>query len=217
MSKTDAILTVDVSDAMEKIDKLKWQMSDKQARQLHDRVIRATGRKVKGIVSTQVPKKYHIKKRVVAADIGRPKMNPGGATGNLSCSIPIEGVKHIIGGKTFPAKGGRHGWTGIKAGKRYKIRTQIVKGQTSVLPEEMKAQGGNPPFRNLSASRLNGATFTRELGVGFPPNNLPLSRVVGLAVPQMPVNRSEEDVQGEIGKYMLNQIDREFRRIMSGR
>lgn len=208
----NAYLQIDVSDAKRKMDRLSACLTKDEMIKLEERVIRRTARRVKGIVATEVPKKYHIKSSAVRKDIKRPQYGRG-ALGGIQCSIPIEGERHIIGGKTFTAAGGRHGWKGIRAGKRYKIKAQIVKGQTSVLPENMDP-GKNPPFRNLSAPRLNNAAFTRGQMAGFPPDNLPLVRVVGIATPQMPMNRSEEDVQGEIGDYMDKRIDAEFNYIM---
>lgn len=206
-------LDIDVSDAQAKIQALSLALSPKELKQLNYRVVSRTGKKVKGIVSTDVPKRYHIKKNIVARDIRRPRM--GNTSGvSVSCSIPIEGKRHIIGGNTFPARGGRHGWNGIVGGKRYKIATQIVKGQQTILPETMGHQGGTPPFRNLGARKLNNATYNRAAGAGFPPKNLPLVRVVGLAVPQMPLNRAEDDVQKDIRDFMIKRIDQEFANIM---
>lgn len=204
-----AYIDIDVSDAKAKMDSLRSALTPEQMKKLEYRVIRSTGKKVKGIVSSDVPRRYHIRKGVVARDIRRPRMGNSSAS-TISCSIPIEGMRHIIGGNTFPARGGRHGWNGISAGKRYKIATQIVKGQQTILPEVMSHQGGTPPFRNLGAKKLNNATFNRAGGAGFPPNNLPIVRVTGLAVPQMPMNRAKDDVQEDISSYMLKRIDHEF-------
>lgn len=206
-------LDIDITDAKQKMETLRAVLSEREMRQLSYRVLRRTGAKVKSIVSTDVPKKYHIQKGTVASDIRSPRMGNIGA-GEISCCIPIEGKRHIIGGKTFPAKGGRHGWKNIKGGKRYKITAQIIKGETSVLPETIKDQGGNPPFRNLGARKLNNATFTRAPGVGFPPDNLPIVRVAGLAVPQMPMNRAEDDVQNDVRNHMMDRIEKEYANII---
>lgn len=204
-------LEIDVSDAKRKMDMLSLALTKDEMVKLEERVIRRTAKRVKTIVAKEVPKKYHIKNSAVRKDIKRPQY--GHSMGGIQCSIPIEGERHIIGGKTFTAAGGRHGWKGIVAGKRYKIKAQIIRGKASVLPETMGA-GDNPPFRNFSAPRLNNAAFTRAKSAGFPPNNLPLTRVVGIATPQMPLNRSADDVQDEIGDYMDKRIDAEFNYIM---
>lgn len=209
MAGRNSVFTVDVSDVQAKLNQLRPLMTEENAKAFERRVVSETGKKVKSIVSTDVPKKYHIKKGVVASDIKRPRM--GGGAGEIACSIPIEGKKHIIGGKVFPARGGRKGWKGIRAGKRYKITASIVKDHRSTLPTAMSDQGGNPPFRNLSAPDLNRATFVRKPGAGSPPHNTPLARVVGLAVPQMPMNRSQDEVQKDIQEYMIKRIEHNFK------
>lgn len=207
-------MDVDISDAQKKIAALRAVHTPQEMNKILKRALGRTGRQVKGIVSTEVPKKYNIKKRVVAQDIGYPRTS-GQAGADISCCIPITGVRHIIGGKTFPARGGRHGWKGIKAGVRYKITTQIIKGKYSVLPESMDRQGNNPPFRNLGAKRLNNATYTRAAGAGFPPDNKPLGRVTGLAVPQMPMNLAKDEVQDRIRETLQKRLEAEHRYIIS--
>jgi len=208
-------LYIDATDAQRKIQQLSLQLSERELQTLAYRVVKRTGSRVKGIVSSDVPKKYHIKKNVVAADIGGPRMGGSAGAGEAMCTIPIDGKRHIIGGKTFTARGGRKGWNGIKGGKRYKITTQIIKGKTSVLPGEMEKLGGNPPFRNLSAAKLNNAVFTRRRsGPGFPPGNFPLARVVGPAVPQMPMNRAQDDVQEDIASFMMQRIEHEYKQMI---
>ncbi len=211
----DLQVNLDVSDVKDLMTKLRTVYTEEQAKKMIKHALNRTGRKVKSIVKTEVPKSYHITKSVVGKDIRSPISRIDNA-GNPTCTIPIVGTKHIIGGKTFPARGGRHGWKGIQKGKRYKIQTQILKGKTSVLPEEMGDQGGHPPFRNLGAKRLNNATFTRSKGAGFPPNNLPIARVVGVAVPQMPMNRSEEDIQEEIVEHLKKRLIAEHELAIKG-
>ncbi len=206
-------ITIDTSDVNALMRRLRTIHSEENMKKLMERAIRRTGSKVKTIVKKDVPKKYHITSAQVGKDIKTMQM--GNAAQGPACTIPIIGVRHIIGGKTFRASGGRHGWNGIKAGKRYKIKTQIIKGQTVSLPTEMKDLGGNPPFRNLSAKRLSSATFTRAAGAGFPPKNTPIRRVVGIATPQMPLNRSEAEVQEDIVTFLAQRMEHEHAYIMA--
>lgn len=211
-----ATVRIDTSDAARKMRMLSAALSPNQMKQLERRVLRRTGRRVKTIVKREVPKEYHITPTVVGKDIKPMRMGGAGVGGgDVSCAIPIEGKRHIIGGKTFPARGGRHGWKGVFTGKRYKITAQIVRGVSSTLPTAMDDKGGNAPFRNYDAARLNNATFARHAGAGMPPNNKPISRVVGIAVPQMPMNRAEHAVQGEIGDFMQKRVEAEFNFIIS--
>lgn len=211
-----ATVRIDASDAARKMRMLSAVLSPNQMKQLEKRVLLRTGRKVKTIVKREVPKKYHITSGVVGKDIKPMQMGGAGVGGgDVSCAIPIEGKRHIIGGKTFTARGGRHGWNGVRIGKRYKITAQIVRGVSSTLPTSLVEHNGNPPFRNYNAAKLNNATFVRRPSAGFPPKNTPISRVVGIAVPQMPMNRAEHEVQGEIGDYMKERMDVEFNFIIS--
>lgn len=211
----DLQISLDTDDVQQLIKKLRTVYTEEQAKKMVKRALTRTGKKVKAIVKTEVPKSYHITKAVVGKDIKAPIVRTD-ALQNPTCTIPIVGTKHIIGGKTFTARGGKPGWTGVRGGKRYKIRAQIVKGKTSVLPTEMSRQGGNPPFRNTSASKLNKAVFTRPKGVGFPPKNLPIARVVGVAVPQMPMNRSEADIQEEIVEHLKKRLIAEHELAIKG-
>lgn len=209
-----ASIQIDTSDAVRKMRMLSAALSPNQMKQLERRVMLRSGRKVKTIVKKEVPKEYHITPGIVGKDIKPMQMGSVG-TGDVSCTIPIEGKRHIIGGKTFPARGGRHGWKGVFAGKRYKITAQIVRGQSSTLPTAIGNQDDHAPFRNYDAARLNNATFVRRPSAGMPPNNTPISRVVGVAVPQMPMNRAEHAVQEEIGDFMQKRVEAEFNFIIS--
>lgn len=212
-AKTVGNIYIDTSDVNELFSQLRAIHTKDNMDKLMQRAIRRTGSRVKTIVKKDVPQKYHITSSQVGKDIKSPQM--GGGAAGPSCTIPIIGVRHIIGGKTFSASGGRHGWKGIVAGKRYKIKAQIIKGKTSVLPETIAEQGGNPPFRNLSAKRLNKAVFTRQKGAGFPPKNTPIGRVVGIATPQMPLNRSEQEVQEDIINFLAKRMEHEHAYMMA--
>ena len=78
------------------------------------------------------------------------------------------------------------------------------------MPDKMGSYGGEPPFRNLG-SKLGKKTFTRAGKA-----RLPIMKVVGIAIPQMPMNRSEDDVQEDIKIYMQKRIEYEFQRVIAG-
>lgn len=200
-------LDVDISDAKDMIDALRAVHTEHEMNQLLYRAFQRTGAKVKTILKTELPKEYEVKPTWVGSHVGSPKTQLGGGGLGVSCSIPIDGARGSIGGR-FNASGGAHGWNATR-GRRYKINAKIVKGQSSTLPSEMSHQGGNPPFRNLG-SRLGGATFTR---VGE--DRLPIARVVGLGVPQMPLNRSEDDVQDSIMETLMKRLEHEHAYIIS--
>lgn len=200
-------LDLDISDAKEKIEALRKVHTEAEMKKLLRRAITRTSGRVRTILKTEIPKDYEVKPTWVASHVGNPRMTDGGSIG-VGCVIPIDGHRGSIGGR-YRASGGAHGWNAVKRGKRYKINARIVKGGASTMPKQMSHQGGNPPFRNLG-SKLGGATFTR---VGK--ERFPIARVVGLGVPQMPLNRSKDDVQEEIGSYLQKRLEAEHNFIIS--
>lgn len=214
---------VDMRDIKAKMQMLGTVLSEKEINQLQTRVLRDTGKEVKDIASEEVPEEYYIRASTVRKDIKRMQMSNANS-GHAQCCIPIEGERHIIGGKTIPAVGGSAGFISIShgkggrqfRGKRYKIYARILQDKFSVLPEEMTDQGGRPPFRNLTADKLHGGVYTRIEDAGLPPKprNLPIARVAGLAVPQMVLNRASDDIQERIHDRATEAVESEFRKIM---
>ena len=199
---TDRVIKVDMSDARALIEGLRAVHTKKEFETLMSRACRKTAGRVRKILRDELPKDYHVKKNAISKAVKSPKMQrmPGMA---VSCCIPIEGTRLAIGGD-FSATGGRKGWKGITPGKRYKIKAKIVKTGQSVLPVEMKRQGGKPPFRNLSARKLNNVAFTRSGD-----ERLPIDKIVGIAIPQMPMNRSEDRVQQDVKEYLTARLEHE--------
>lgn len=204
-------LNIDISDTKELFSALRAVHTRQNFEKLMRSAIIRTGKHVKTIVSRDVPKHYEVTQKQVRQHIGGVRVGKDLGTLGIGCSIPIDG-KHLSIGGGFKASGGARGWSGIEKGKRYKITAKIVKSGPSTLPEEMKNQGGQPPFRNLSARKLNGVTFTRVSG----DKGAKIAKVVGLSVPQMPVNRAEDDVQRDTVEYLMKRMEHEHERVMKG-
>ena len=162
---------------------------------------------MKTILKQDIPQDYEVKPAWVGSHVKSPRTQMVGGRLGVSCCIPIDGTRASIGGR-YSATGGAHGWNAVHR-KRYKINAKMLKGKTSTLPEEMSHQGGNPPFRNLG-SKLGGATFTR-----VSKERLPIVRVVGLSVPQMPLNRSRDEVQEDIMDTLMKRLEHEHAYIMN--
>ena len=194
-------LYIDTGQADELFRQMKSVLGPDVAERVMQSAIRKTGTRTKKIVAEAVSTEYNITKEQAKADVKRPE------TQALACTIPIEGVRHAIGGNTFKAQGGLPGWATLHSGK-YRITTEIIRGKTTELPLEMKHQGGNPPWINTAAKAkgMNTVAFTRKEGTGFPPNNKPYMRVVGIATPQMAENRSNEQIAEDIEKLLIEQI-----------
>lgn len=197
-------LEIDASDLKDKINMLKDAMTPTQFQRAMYGVFKDTGRHVKQILKKDLPKQYYAKPAQIASAVKGPQLTF--SAGSVGCNIPIRDTRGSIGGR-YSASGGAHGWNSLK--RKYRVKGRIVKAGQSVLPPEMKTYGGQPPFRNLSAKRLNKVTFTR---VGK--KRGPIRAVYGIAIPQMPMNRSQEDVQKDILDYMENRLEHRFMALM---
>jgi len=196
-------LEVDASSLQGQIARLASVCTPEQCERTMAGIYRRTGGHVRRILRTDLPKQYVIKPGEVGKAVGSAKIS------GLSCTIPVRGPKRILGPKGFTASGGAHGWNSLK--KKYRVKAKIVRSGTSILPANAGSYGGKPPFRNLSAPSLNGITFTRAGN-----SRKPIKAMVGIAIPQMPMNRSKPDVQKDILNYMSKRIEHEFMRLLSG-
>lgn len=208
-------LEVDASDLQDEIERLRSVMTQERFERAMYGIFVRTGKHVRQILRQDLPKEYMIKPSEVSAAVKNAKVTSTAGFG-VGCVIPIVEKRRSIGG-AFSASGGSHGWKGMRRTKRgwtkrkSTIKGKVVRGQDSVMPDRMQSYGGEPPFRNLG-SKLGKMTFTRAGR-----SRLPIMKVVGIAIPQMPMNRSEADVQGDIRNYMNKRMEHEFMRIIGGR
>ena len=194
-------LKINTSEVMAIADRLSENLSEAQMDRLMYRTLKEAARKVRTETKRAVVQDYAVTQGFVASGIKEPRMGGGG--GRWSCIIPMDSKRGVIG-QTFHASGGRFGKRVLKSGKKQhlKLRAQIIRGQRSVLPDKMEHQGGNPPFM---AGKV---AFTRTTKHRFP-----IARVVGLSVPQMPINKSEPKVEAAIVKYMTERLEHNFQHL----
>lgn len=192
------ILSIDIdsSEIQAEIDYLRNVLSAKRFEHAIEYVFRQTSRHVKTIIKKDVPMKYHVRASDFTNLVKTPVTVMEGS--NVSCVIPLKGKRKSIGG-SFTASGSARGWESLH--KKYRVTAMIVKGASSKLPTNMAKYGGMPPFRNIP-SKLGSATFTRT-GKG----RFPIKAVVGIAVPQMPMTRSRDEVTKDIDEYMINRLE----------
>ena len=203
-------LQIDATEMMHDLDHFRSQMSQDQFERAMASVFRRVPGHVRKILKQDIPKKYQPKKSDIGAAIRGAQISSGFG-GNLGCVIPVVGKRLGIG-TGFKATGGASGWNNVRTSKgrkrikKYKIRAKIVTSGISTLPDQMSSYGGQPPFRNLSAKKpgFKKNTWTRAGKARYP-----LMRVVGIAVPQMPLNRSKPDVQNDIATYMQERVRHE--------
>ena len=199
-------ITIDASDVKAEIDFLQRVMKPETFNQAMFGIYQRTARHVSRILKDDLPPKYHVKKGEIGDVVKSPMMSVGGA--GAGCIIPLRGKQKNIG-TGFSATGYRRGWNSLKG--KYKVRAKIIKSGISDLPDSMKNQGGMPPFRNMP-SKLGAVTFTRKGKA-----RLPIARVSGLAIPQMPMNLARPEVERDLDKYLAERIEARFNALLSGR
>lgn len=185
---------VDISDLMDTINLMKNAMSRPAFEEMMRRTFNDAGKKVKTIIRKEVPKEYAVTAAWAGSAVGWPK-SQGGA-GKIGVVVPINGTRGSIGGR-FKASGPRGR---PKKGKRAKINAKILKGAASTMPDTMDHQGGQPPFM------VGSVAFTRK----YKGKSHPIVHVVGLGVPQMPINKSKEDVQRDIKEVVEKRLVHHF-------
>lgn len=206
-------IDIDVSSAKKTLDELRRLYTEKQFQRIVYSALKRTGEQTRTAVKRIVQNKYVVKQNDVLKRIGKPNTQFGGAGLGVQCTIPIEGSRLTIGGG-FRAKGGKPGWSNIASngkGKRYKITAKIVKKETSKMPEVMKHQGGYPPFINTTAKKLNGVAFTRT-GEKTKEGKDAIVKVVGIGIPQMPLNRSKAEIQDFVADKLIERLEHEHAR-----
>lgn len=194
-------MEIDASDLQDKITRLQANMTEAQFERAMYGIFQRTGRHVAQILRKDLPQKYEVKPGDISAAVKSPQLSMG--FGGVGCSIPIRAVRGKIGSQ-YRASGGAHGWNSVK--RKYKVKARILKGAQSTLPA--KWHSGYPPFRNLG-SKLGGLTFARSSKARGP-----ILKLTGIAIPQMPLNRSEADVQQDIKDYLEKQMEERFMALM---
>lgn len=185
---------VDMSDVAAKIEFARAALRQKQFEALMHRTFAEVGRKSKSLIAKEVQKDYQVTQSWVRSQIKGYRLGFGGAAA-VTCVIPISGHKGIVGGR-FKARGLRNG----------RISANIVKTGRSRLPSRMNNQGGNPPFM------AKGLAFTRRTKA-----RLPIVCVAALAVPQMPMNRSDTKVQEALLDFAGKRLDHNFMHMFAGK
>lgn len=190
---------------------------------------------VRAIVQKDLPKEYHGPVRWMTRAVRNGRMSE--SKGEVSFRIPVRGYRGIIGaggefaasatgadGKNLLTKRSQRLYKrATKASlRRQKITAQILKGKTSVLPstnEEVaearrKAASGGSPHTVAQHFVMRGGKHAGEIwardGKGIRP-------ATGIGVPQMPLNRSEEDLKRDLSQYLEKRVVDNYFRVMTGK
>lgn len=201
MADAGVYIEIDASETLELLNRIQILVKPEQFRRIVYNVYKRTGRHVITAVKKDVSHDYAVTQKEVAKAVGKPKLSM--YSGEIGCTIPITGRRGAIGGM-FSASGSAKGWQSVR--KKYRVKTHVIRGARKPLPKQMNDIGGLPPFRNSTATKLHNVTFTRVTK-----DKLPIRKIVGIAIPQMPMNRSREAVQDDIIKFMMKRIEQEWR------
>lgn len=188
-----AYLTVDSSELAARIAFLRETLTKSQFERLLHRTFNEVGTRSKPLINRPVTKDYAVTKKWVNDKIGKYQLSYGMA--GVNCVIPLSSKKGTIGGR-FAASRGE---------ESERITASILRSKQSVLPSKMKNQGGNPPFIGK-----NGVAFTRRTS-----ERLPIVRVVGLGVPQMPLNQSKDEVRKNILDLAWERLEHNYENMFS--
>ena len=192
-------LEVDASDLQGKIDALQRNMTQAKMEQAMYGIFQRTGRHVSAILKKDLPQKYSVQAGAIGKAVKSAQVS------QTSCIIPIRDKRGSIGGQ-YKATGGAHGWASLH--KKYRVKARILAGGQSVLPST--AMAGYPPFRNLGSSLMPG-TFTRTSK-----KRGPIMKMSGIAIPQMPLNQSQDMVQKDIHDYLKERIEARITAMIMG-
>jgi len=194
---------IDASELDGLISSMREKLTPPEFDRLMNRTLNEVGRRMKTPIKKAVREQYSAPAGFVSEGIKSPRIESSG--GGMTCIIPLIGPKGNIG-STFVASGGWHGWNPPK----YRITVSILKGQRSTLPETLPHQGGQPPFRN-TGSKIAGVVMTRK-----GKDRLPIERVSALALPQMPMNRAEPEVERAALDLLEKRVVHNFSHMFGG-
>lgn len=183
-----AYLYIDASELQRKIATLRGVLSTAGFNRVITRTFNEVGRKSRTLIAKEVQKDYAVTQKWVKSQIGGYTLG-NGVGGGVVCVIPLSSHKGTIGGR-FKL-----------SGRKRAITAKILKKGLSTMPARMKNQGGNPPFYIPKY----GAVFTRRTS-----ERTPIVRVVGLAVPQMPLGRSENNVSTTLLNFGMERLEHNF-------
>lgn len=191
---------VDISQLQDRMDYMRVVLGEANFQKVMVRTFKETARHAGKVISQDVRKEYPVKAAWVKGAIQTPRVTIGGEF-IASCTIPMQGVKGLEGPSGTFKLDGR-----VKKGR---IKPILVKrGARNPLPRRLKNQGNNPPF--LTTAKGITAVFTRRTKA-----RLPIVRVGGLSLPQMPMNRSEEQISRDLLKFTQDRLEHQFDYMLS--
>lgn len=228
MAANHPYLNIDMSDVYEKLNEMRQVVGEKNAAKILYWTVKDSARHIRAKLSPILQKEYQSRAMTIRRSIGKTIR-----TGEMSCVIPIENTRNIIGGDDFPLDGSttrvvkgneRRRKKAIEAGrkpkpgKKYKIRAKILKKGISTMPNVMpgagrSSYGDQPPFL-MPVKSKTGPTGKHIVMTRKGKEKLPIIRVVGIGVPQMPLNRSRAAVEDDIADYAMDRLVHHYEAVL---
>lgn len=220
MAANHPYLNIDMSDVYEKLNEMRQVVGEKNAAKILYWTVKDSAGHIRAKLSPILRKEYQSRAMTIRRSIGKAIM-----TGEMSCVIPIENARNIIGGSDFPLDGSTtrvvkgnatrrkkalEAGKKPKPGKKYKIRAKILKKGVSTMPDVMpgagrSSYGDQPPFL-MPVKSKSGPTGKHIVMTRKGKARLPIISVVGIGVPQMPLNRSRAAVEDDIADFAMDRL-----------
>lgn len=236
--KAKTLLHVDTTDVEQKVEALRGILTDKEMRLLLSRTFKRTAQHVRTLVARDVTHDYHVNYGYALGSIGQPRMSSGAG---IECVMPVKNARKKMGreggGHYFKAVA-RSGKTGRKISAKkfravgarggYAVQAFVVKGGVSSLP----SSGENAHFMVSSGAhegkvyvrKGDGSTYMATVKYQAADGSTKTYQVkkasirpgVGIGVPQMPVNRSESEIQQDTQEVLVKRFEHEYEVIIQG-
>lgn len=228
MGKNNFQLVVETKELNRVLQNMRAACTKEEFRAIcRDAFGRSSGR-VRKIVQADLPKHYHGPARWMTSAVKNGTVRD--EKGMVTMRIPVRGYRGKIGrGGQFAARAQNTNGDELltKRGKlrsrtktnmrQQKIMAQVVKGKESKLPstnEEVRkaAQKSGQPVAHHFVMRGGahaGQIWARE-GRHIRP-------ATGIGVPQMPLNRAENDLRNDIAEHIAKRMLDDYQRILTGK
>lgn len=217
-------LGIDMKPLRNLLSAMESELGEAQFRKMMIRAFRRVPGHVRKVLPGELKKDYYVNPSHVRKSIGGAKVettNRFSHTG-VTCIIPIREARNVIGGDQFKVTAGTRRRKPMLTrkgkrvpNKRYHIDAKILKSRISVLPKKMPGEGRSsygdqPPFVTAKGGKTHGVVMTRK----YADRRLPIIRVTGIGIPQMPLNQSRKAVEEDILNFTMGRIEHEYRVIM---
>ena len=210
-------LELDVSDVREKTKALADALSEETFKKVMRRTIYETSSKVKTLTKNRIREQYRVGQSPILQALGKPQITVGT---EVSCLIPVRRTRGTISSGSLSSGS----YKALKRGPSAKV----LVSSNSILPH---SKGSKRIHFYVPSGKLQGHVFVRhEDGkrwtgkrrdkkgevVGKVSRKGSISHGVGIAIPQMPVNRSAKAIQEDAAQYMLDRLEHNINAILSG-